>query len=809
MDSQKSTATGPHEAATREHDQANTPQSPDSPSVILDNNIDAIPSDEESLSRPNLSMPEKSTSVETASASHHPKPRWSHIDYSAQAIILKEMTDCLGSLMMACTTLRLRQQEIDEFLKRHGEEPSQEVYLIHRALVQHGCKYLEYLELGKYAKNVGEWSGWHSGDWPLVIKPIHIPPNDLELFNFDLNLPSFSQLEAENRQKTRDLIIQGLVPPGTESVALSFNIAKPSFVGSPQGATIRIHYIRLPAGATVIGPSGKKELFESGRYSVVYPSTYPNVPAAYEMLICENAPKYPMGSERDTIGLSSEPTNVEQRQLDNTEWQEQPGYQDKEQAKRHIPAAFEQNLPLLDSDHVPVIPDTFSHGSHLPLQSESDAIRLDPNSYNPQANHLADHGYKAMMQFCLPKGYFIVSPKGYSMSFDAHHMTLGDGLSPSGLGGEYTVIPPGGNADVPLYHSLSLDDAELMRMTFKEPMALFRDGKMLPRLLEQGIHRFARKNGELEVSGELGKYDLDRPYRRPESPGDAFGVEQRAAPIRTPTISPLTMRSNYMAMDTERSPASQWQGSQSGASDSEDDFMTVHDDSNDDSEEEYGTDDENYYGNNDEYDQSEYVDENESEYMDEDESDTESDDSEDDYGHAENTSNTTIAKNKRKSNYITGLSTPQNVESKRRKIDSQASGSISNGREINLVPTSPSSRRLPPPSGLQFPIQRFQPDVGEGQVRGEAQAVQPQLEAQFKQPVLTAPKNRESAGDAASLEKSLAKPSSSVTTRHELFSTFQTPAQAQHRRVRTIDSSDDVPFNGFWTKSGASTHPGN
>ncbi|KAI2464553.1 hypothetical protein F4781DRAFT_412537 [Annulohypoxylon bovei var. microspora] len=81
-------------------------------------------------------------------------------------------------------------------------------------------------------------------------------------------------------------------------------------------------------------------------------------------------------------------------------------------------------------------------------------------------------GYKVLIQFRLPEHYHIVNPKGHVMNFDLIP-DMEDGQSLPGIGGEYTVIPPDHEA-----YSMKLNDSDLFRMTFQEPMAVFCDGLM-------------------------------------------------------------------------------------------------------------------------------------------------------------------------------------------------------------------------------------------------------------------------------------------------------------------------------------------
>ncbi|KAI0152160.1 hypothetical protein F4776DRAFT_669946 [Hypoxylon sp. NC0597] len=542
-----------------------------------------------------------------------PVGSWDFIEHPVKAIILKVMFDDLKSFNMACAKLRLRQKEVREFLHTNNNQPRRPSYTIDRAAVAYGCEFLNLQGLGKYAKQVYDLSRQVDAK-----SLLNIDYSDLKVLDHVESMSSPIRFGFPTRERTRDSTTRGILPPGTDFVAIAFKLAKPASINGLNTPIFRVDRLRLPAGATVVGPEGRKTLREGGVYTVVYPAGYPKLPDAYEMFFCENSqthrlpaePKDARGedasqeSTQESAQESTEPSTtqantpaapqanlgsrfpplnprnqysgthffddaffnldpsaeaeraiadnlVPQRLLDQhsglTPLAESSQSQDQlitdlldgsqfllDAVNDHGVVPLTTNTPLslaggatnsptahftpIGSDLEPAVPETSSPGTQLSLKPQENPIGLIPGTRSRKIEDLVSKGYRALIQLRLPKGYFIISPLGNKTNLDPLHGMIEDGESPPGHGGEYTIIPPGHDVNPHVYRCLPLANPDLMRMAFEEPMAVFRDGLMFPRLLGKGLHLFSLRDRELRICCKEGFYDLTKPLADPETP---------------------------------------------------------------------------------------------------------------------------------------------------------------------------------------------------------------------------------------------------------------------------------------------------
>ncbi|OTA77717.1 hypothetical protein M434DRAFT_18275 [Hypoxylon sp. CO27-5] len=536
------------------------------------------------------------------SSAHLPVGSWEHIEYPVQAIILKVIYDDLNSFNIACSKLRLRQKDIRDFMRANDNEPRRPSYTINRTAIAYGCEYLNLNGLGKYTKLVYDLSRRANREWL-----VNIDYSDLKLLYHLEPMPSPIQFGFPTQERIRDLTTRGIFPPATESVAIAFKLAKPVSINGFRTPVFRVDRLRLPAGATVVGPEGRKILRESGMYTIVYPEDYPEVNDAYEMFICENRQTHNLPAEpKDSEGGDTSQTSIQGSTLENIQAAPKPYLGDlfppvsprnrdvgthffddafldpdpsteAEEAERAvvdnlIPRGFldqfsglnllagssqpqapsdgpqfslgevnghgagpsmtntplslaggatnppKEHFPPTDSDLELAIPETFSPGTGLPLQPRDDAIGLIPGTRGRNIKELISKGYRAVIQLRLPKDYVIVSPLGYKTNLDPYHGMIEDRECPPGHGGEYTIVPPDHEIDPHLYRCMGLGYSDLIRIAFEEPMAVFRDGVMFPRLLGKGLHLFSLRNRELRICCPDGYYDLSKPLESPKTP---------------------------------------------------------------------------------------------------------------------------------------------------------------------------------------------------------------------------------------------------------------------------------------------------
>ncbi|KAI1379597.1 hypothetical protein F4677DRAFT_442571 [Hypoxylon crocopeplum] len=500
-------------------------QSDDSDDDILDEHIlgDRI-LEPKLLKRPMMAysnLADLQVSIPTATSLDpcHAAPSWPLIDYPVQAAILKVVADKLKSFQKACHQLELTCEDIETFLTTHTKQKIVPYYEMKKEPINYGCRYLNSIKAGRFSRPVRSRIGIVRG-WPLDINHSDLDlsqpqqPQELLVGAFikpRIYFPTFDELAERHAKRIRILTARGVLPPATESIAISFKAKGKPFTDDARVRAFRIGFFRLPAGHVVLGPNGTKELALTGEYRVVYPEAdFPDLPNLKEFLICDNAPMHPLSSALDSGTLRTPAPRMD------------PGL---------------RVSSIQDEDKVLKKPPTIFLGPQLPLRPLENAPAISYGNEAPAMQKLDDHGYNALLQIRLPKGYFILSPNGYKMTFDTHHAKKDDGESPPGVGGEYTVIPPGQVAFATNYRSWNMQELDLFRMTFSQPMAVFRDGLMFPRLMSKGVNQVSFQG----YSCKDGYYDLGEPLinfsarpRRTKADGRHISTQQPASARKKP-----------------------------------------------------------------------------------------------------------------------------------------------------------------------------------------------------------------------------------------------------------------------------------
>ncbi|RYO96910.1 hypothetical protein DL765_011483 [Monosporascus sp. GIB2] len=240
-------------------------------------------------------------------------PSWGELDHVARAIILKTLSEDLGSFQAACKILGLEPNEVEAFLERHDAEREQAAAWrrglnkpaadagaagdydgpdatgpvhVERETIARACAWLEFLRLDELADAVSRWAR-RTTPWPLEIRCSDFNPTGLGVAHEDL---------------------PGLVPTPPDESARPVNNVEPrleddsrvfvAFRAAEQQqrpGVFRIHSILLPEGAIVVGPDGVKELLFGGRYRLCYADNglVAGAAAADEFLICANHTQQP------------------------------------------------------------------------------------------------------------------------------------------------------------------------------------------------------------------------------------------------------------------------------------------------------------------------------------------------------------------------------------------------------------------------------------------------------------------------------------------------------------------------------------
>ncbi|RYP22500.1 hypothetical protein DL767_009034 [Monosporascus sp. MG133] len=249
-------------------------------------------------------------------------PSWGKLDHVARAIILKTLSDGLGSFQAACKTLSLEPNEVEAFLERHeaereqaaawrrdlnnpaadggapgacdGPEATGPVH-VERETIARACAWLGFLGLDKLSGVVSHWAR-RTTPWPLEIRCSDFNPMGLGVAYEGLPGPIPAPADESGRPAAN-------TEPRLEDDSRVF-VAFRAAEQQQRPGVFRIHSILLPEGAIVVGPGGVKELLFGGRYRFCYADNGPvtGAAAADEFLICANHTQQPGKGERARRG---------------------------------------------------------------------------------------------------------------------------------------------------------------------------------------------------------------------------------------------------------------------------------------------------------------------------------------------------------------------------------------------------------------------------------------------------------------------------------------------------------------------------
>ncbi|RYO77494.1 hypothetical protein DL762_009231 [Monosporascus cannonballus] len=245
-------------------------------------------------------------------------PSWGELDHGARAIILKTLSEDLGSFQAACKTLGLEPNEVEAFLERHGAEREQAAAWrrglnkpvadagaagdydgpeatgpvhVERETIARACAWLEFLGLDELADAVSRWAR-RTTPWPLEIRRSDFNPTGLGAAHEDL--PDLVPTPPDESARPVNNVEPRL--EDDSRVFIAFRAAEQQ----QRPGVFRIHSILLPEGAIVVGPDGVKELLFGGRYRLCYADNglVAGAAAADEFLICANHTQQPGKGER-------------------------------------------------------------------------------------------------------------------------------------------------------------------------------------------------------------------------------------------------------------------------------------------------------------------------------------------------------------------------------------------------------------------------------------------------------------------------------------------------------------------------------
>ncbi|KAI1081630.1 hypothetical protein F5B20DRAFT_588234 [Whalleya microplaca] len=467
---------------------------------------------------------------------------WPDLDFVAQSIILKEIGDNLKSFQDACILISLGPIDAEQFLSRYRELRAQadrwEQYVrsgasdkgkdiipdnpgpirVNTGSLTYGCAFLSSLGLGKYIPSVQAY-GNRFTSWPLNIDYSKYDPTQLVISS--LEFPDTSPYLEAHKASTF----------GHDSAVIAFQTADPSIAVT--GLRWRIHYFYLPSGARIISSAGVGKIpacaTTGGRFLVLYPDRDElTIHNPNEFLIVTNAPR---GSSNlvpseDAMVQSNQPADRLPMEDPANDYEGQVEYmirQNEQEARRAMttpkttgPTMSQASLQCRKEAH---------HNINTPTGPPHKAQVME-------LQDLANQGYRVLFSFHLPQGCRILCPTLDLMNF-VHKNEITDELSTSATSedGIYTFVMSDDHSQALNITEKGLPDNSLLRMTFDEPMAVFRNGSLLPRPMETGLHELRlTADPMMDVFSENGMYHLFTNMYVPPGPSG----DDCSPPVSTP-----------------------------------------------------------------------------------------------------------------------------------------------------------------------------------------------------------------------------------------------------------------------------------
>lgn len=400
-------------------------------------------------------------------------PNWDAITYPMKAIIIKKQMDLMqNSFQSAVEALCLTRPQVDAFLRRHrAAEPSlPRPYYLSKEELAYGTRFVDSHRIESNSKMLDCFAENNKiSPWPIKISHEDYDPNRL-----DPAQPNIAELCRNEESRFDNLSTQGVRPPGTQYVALAFQIGNPSKT-HPRIKNMRILYFQLPAGAVVVSPRGIMTLPDPGRYTVKYPpqslNTAWGMSKTHQFLVCKEQPaKSPAPWELDDFSINPV---VNQHFVD--------AFDDPvlavERAEENCLINTNFIGPSSASSYIPPGPEQ-DYG-----QGPQEPFKASPGNSSLEIADMYKDGFRALLQFRLPDGCKIQSPSGLIMNF-----TTGDTgwTCPPCCGGDYMILPASHKDLADNYKTAKLDDTTLVRAVYLESMLLYRDGIKISQLTKGG-----------------------------------------------------------------------------------------------------------------------------------------------------------------------------------------------------------------------------------------------------------------------------------------------------------------------------------
>ncbi|KAI0966600.1 hypothetical protein F4678DRAFT_466435 [Xylaria arbuscula] len=454
-------------------------------------------------------------------------PDWAKIDIIGQTIILSALTPHFGSFQRTCQALKLQSNEVESFLQTHlqyqqearrgsliaeqwGRDqalsttedidiPQQRPVLVTASSLAPACQFLMVMGYQDCVPAVTAWTQ-RTLVWP--------PDIDVSHLNFS-RLDQSDVIFPQPREKTKYSSYASALGNDTRAMVALGGAWQPSGNGTPN---VRISFLDLPAGTVVYGPRGSRELIIPGRFYVCWPNQNPASKEYNDLVLAKNVPdveehrlKRPSSLGRRDYSNHNVSDELTQNYLEGSKNAKLEGYQ-PDQEPSFPPLDTSANPKNIFGAAVPVAHDV---GHAVPFLSQNQPQGPLRQLLNPELQQQWNSWPGDLFHFRLPRGYSIMGPQGHLHTFDPPHHERYDGIgNPHGVGGAYVVVPP---LKTPSQESFSigyLPTFVALRLKTSQRLVIIRNGEVLPRFVEPGVHEWSVREGILDLYNAFGCYDV-------------------------------------------------------------------------------------------------------------------------------------------------------------------------------------------------------------------------------------------------------------------------------------------------------------
>ncbi|KAI1308099.1 hypothetical protein F5Y03DRAFT_111045 [Xylaria venustula] len=432
-------------------------------------------------------------------------PDWAQIDIIGQTIILVALIPQFGTFQETCQVLKLQSNEVQSFLRTHlqyqqeaqrgrliaerwGRDPAlsitedkdipqQRPVLVTASSLAPACQFL--LSLG-YPECVSAVAAWTQRTlvWPPDIEVSHL--NYSRLDQSDVRFPQPLARHKYSRYTS------ALGNDGRAMVAF-VGTWQPRGNGTPN---VRISFLDLPAGSVAYGPRGSRQLTVAGRYYVCWPTKNSASKQYNDFILAKNV----LDVEEHRL---KRPSSLGRRDYSKQNPNQEPSFP---------PLATSANPKNIFGSAVPAAHDVGHKG---PFLSQAQQQVPQRKIANRELQQLWESWPGDIFQFRLPGGYSILGPQGHVHTFDPPQHEWYDRIgSPLGVGGVYVVVPPVKTLRQVSFAITPLPAFVALRLKISERLVIIRNGEVLPRFVEPGVHEWSVREGWLDFYNAFGCYDV-------------------------------------------------------------------------------------------------------------------------------------------------------------------------------------------------------------------------------------------------------------------------------------------------------------